>query len=131
MTPGIRTAARLAVAGFLALNVFCAQAAPRTKLIVIVIEDSAPAFGAKVVVRPAGIVAGWPKGKDQIELELDEHGRAWTKLGVGQYRVTAYQSIGIKLPAETLITIPAENLKPIQVCLVLQYVNCSKVTCEL
>ena len=50
----------------------------------------------------------------------------------GQYLVAAYQSIGIKEPAETLVTIlPMENTKPILVRLVLQYWDCTKVTCEI
>jgi hypothetical protein len=131
MTLATRCMARLVVAALLALNASTAQAAPRTKLIVIVIEDDAPAFAAKVVIRPTGPVAGWPMGKEQIELMADDRGRAWTRLGVGQYRVTAYQSIGIRLPAETLVTTSAENTNPIQVRLVLQYWDCTKVTCEI
>jgi hypothetical protein len=130
MTRETRFATCVAVAVFLALSVSPAHAAPRTKLVVMVTDDDSPALAARIVIRPTGVAAEWPRGKDQIELVTDERGRAWTRLGVGQYLVTANQSLGSKEPALTLVTIPAESSKPIQVRLVLQYWDCAKVQCQ-
>jgi hypothetical protein len=129
---GTRRVTTLAVVLCLAFCVSSTRAAPRTKLIVMVIEDDRPSLGARVVIKPTGMTAGWPKGKDQIELYVDFSGRAWTRLGPGQYLVTAYQSIGSKVPADTLVTIPPlEHTRPILVRLVLQYWDCANVTCEI
>ena len=121
-----------AILACLAFCVGSTQAVSRTKLIVMVIEDDRPSLGARVVIKPTGVAEGWPKGKDQIELNVDGRGRAWTRLDPGQYLVTAYQSIGIKEPASTVVSIPSlENSRPILVRLVLQYWDCAKVTCEI
>ena len=125
-----RCVAGLLIAGFLALGIVSAQA-KRAKLIVVVTEDDRPTIGSKVVIEPTGLGVEWPKDQNQMDLTTDERGRARARLGVGQYRVTAYHPFGARLPAATLVTIPVTSLKPVEIRLVLQYWDCTKLTCEL
>ena len=51
------------------LNGWSVQAAPKTKLVIVVTDgDHTPVLAAKVVIQPIGAVAAWPKGRDKIEL---------------------------------------------------------------
>jgi hypothetical protein len=106
-----------------------AQATPHTSLRVVVTMDDRPYDGAEVVVKPLGSPEGWPAGKTHMKLATNAKGVALLGLGAGTYRVTAKG--GGRLPATGRITIKPGQAKPAEIRLVLQYWDCSVVTCTL
>jgi hypothetical protein len=122
---------RLAVVAIILLTTrsLAAQATPDTSLRVVVTMDDRPYLGADVVIKPIDSPEGWPTGKTQIKLLTNAKGLARVKLGPGTYRVTAKG--GGRLPATGRITIKPGQAKPAEVRLVLQYWDCSVVTCTL
>lgn len=119
----------LAAMIFLATHFLVAQATPHTSLRVVVTMDDRPYDGADVVIKPIGSPEGWPSGKTHMKLATNAQGVALLGLGAGTYRVTAKG--GGRLPATGRITIKPGQAKPAEVRLVLQYWDCSVVTCTL
>jgi hypothetical protein len=117
----------------LAATIVQGQAEKKSKVTVIVIQDEAPCFSAKVVIRPRGGGSGSAKTKtnDEIVLETDISGKAVTQLAPGRYRITAVDSIQNKIPALAYFEIKEGQTKPLKIRLTLIYWDCSHVTCEL
>jgi hypothetical protein len=113
------------------------QASPRPQspakvlVTVVVTEDNSPALGSAVTVRPMGAVEGWPEGKAKITLTTDLRGRASIRLGPGKYKVIAYHSLNIKLPADGWFVIKPGERRPRKLYLNLLYWDCAHVTCML
>ena len=124
-----RTCLRLAAIVILATPFLVAQATPHASLRVVVTMDDRPFDGAEVVVKPLGSPEGWPAGKTHMKLATNAKGVALVGLGAGTYRVTAKG--GGRLPAGARITIKPGQVKPAEIRLVLQYWDCSAVTCTL
>jgi len=103
----------------------------KSKVTVMVTEDEAPCFAAKVVIRPRGSGNTKTKSKDEIVLVTDLAGKAVTELGPGRYRITAVDSIQNKVPALAYFEIREGQTKPLKIRLTLIAVDCSHVTCEL
>src|ERR1700674_2620821 len=99
-------------------------------VVVRVIQDESPCSWARITIRPAGAVNGWPQGKAEIELTANEQGRAKIRLGPGTYQVTAQDSIMNKEPESARIKVLGSG-KVLSIRLVLRYWNCAVVHCEL
>jgi len=98
---------------------------------VVVTEDNSPALGSAVTVHPIGAVEGWPEGNAKITLTTDLRGRASIRLGPGKYKVIAYHSLNIKLPADGWFVIKPGERRPRKLYLNLLYWDCARVTCML
>jgi hypothetical protein len=134
----LRKMARLQCAAWIGLALFLVSSATpasgkKTKLIVTVSDrdTSLLILATKVIIKPLGQVEGWPKHKDKLELDGDEKGRVSVMLGAGRYLVQGSNPGGIKLPADTEVTIEPGQNKPVEIRLVLRYWDCDKVTCEV
>jgi hypothetical protein len=107
------------------------QSPAKVLVTVVVTEDNSPALGSAVTVHPVGAVEGWPEGKAKITLTTDLRGRASIRLGPGKYKVIAYHSLNIKLPADGWFVIKPGERRPRKLYLDLLYWDCAHVTCML
>jgi hypothetical protein len=107
------------------------QSPAKVLVTVVVTEDNSPALGSAVTVHPIGAVEGWPEGNAKITLTTDLRGRASIRLGPGKYKVIAYHSLNIKLPADGWFVIKPGERRPRKLYLNLLYWDCARVTCML
>jgi hypothetical protein len=129
--PWRKRAFLLTIIALLSATIAQGQVENKSKVIVIVTEDEAPCFAAKVVIRPRGSGNAKSKSKDEIVLVTDLAGKAATQLPPGRYRITAVDSIQNKVPALAYFEIKEGQTKPLKIRLSLIAVDCSHVTCEI
>jgi hypothetical protein len=101
------------------------------RVAVVVTLDDSPCPDSKVVIRPIGVVEGWPEGNTEIILTTDNRGHASTQLGPGKYKIVVHDPMNTRLPADGWFAIKAGQRQPQKVRLNLLYWDCAKVTCLL
>jgi hypothetical protein len=121
----------LALVALVTATILNGQEVKKSKVTVIVSEDEAPCFAAKVVIRPRGDGNAKTKSKDEIVLVTDLSGKTEAMLGPGRYRITAVDSIQNKVPALVYFEIKPGESRPIKIRLALIYWDCAHVTCKL
>lgn len=129
--PWRKRAILLTLVALATATIVTGQEVKKSRVKVMVTEDEAPCFAAKVVIRPRRSGSAKAKSKDEIVLVTDLAGKAATELTPGRYRITAVDSIQNKIPALAYFEIKEGQTKPLKIRLTLIAVDCSHVTCEL
>ena len=131
---GLSWRKRAVVIAFIALvaaTIAHGQDEKKSKVTVMVTQDDAPCFSARVVIRLRGDSDRKAKEKNEIVLITDLSGKAQTTLAPGRYRITAVDSIQNKIPALAHFEIKPGQSRPLRIRLTLIYWDCAHVTCEL